>query len=168
MAGAGTLGTIAASGTPGAGDALPPWVLRPPHAYVPGQNDRHPEAFFDAVKADAEAGHLPPARLHETRAFKTGRAYLAAGYYWECHEVLEAVWMQTPVPSPERHMMQALIQLANARLKLRMDRPRAAHRLCAMVRDHLQNCPADRAILGLTRAEVLSEVAQTEATLPPL
>jgi len=34
--------------------------------------------------------------------------------------------------------VQGLIQLANARLKLEMGRPRAAARLCAMTRGHWQ------------------------------
>jgi len=45
--------------------------------------------------------------------------------------------------------VQAIIQLANARLKLRMDRPGAARRLCGMVRAHLDRVPEGAAPLGL-------------------
>lgn len=120
----------------------------PPHAYVPGQNGRHAEGWFDAIKASVTP-ETPPDLLHHTRAWRAGLAYLKAGYYWECHEVLEAVWMQTPSPSPEREMAQAIIQLANAQLKLNMGKPNAARRLAGMVRAHLARCPADRPTLGL-------------------
>lgn len=125
----------------------------PPHAYVPGQNARHPEDWFDTIKATVTSD-IPTARMHETAAWIAGRAYFDAGYYWECHEVLEAVWMQTPDGTAEREMVQALIQLANARLKLRMNRPRATIRLCGMVDAHLARCAGSDMILGLTPVEV--------------
>ncbi|MEM9638529.1 MAG: DUF309 domain-containing protein, partial [Pseudomonadota bacterium] len=69
-----------------------PAGLQPSHAYVPGQSPRHPEDWFDDIKATVSA-EVPPERLHETLAFQTGLAYFGAGFFWECHEVLEAVWM---------------------------------------------------------------------------
>ncbi|XDA99128.1 DUF309 domain-containing protein [Sulfitobacter sp. LCG007] len=134
--------------------------LRPPFAHVPGRNARHPEGRFDAVKDSVEGVSLDV--LHRTQAFRTGLIWLEEGYYWECHEVLEPVWMRTPDPSPERSMVQALIQLANARLKLRMDRPGAARRLCGITAGHLASCPGDAVILGLrvgTVAEMLEETS---------
>jgi uncharacterized protein len=131
----------------------PGGIPMPPHAYVPGRNARHPEDWFDAIKAGVTPD-LSAAALADTAAWRAGLAYLDAGYFWECHEVLEAVWMQTPDPSPEREMVQAVIQLANARLKLRMDRPRATLRLCAMVEGHLARIPDDLPILELTAGQV--------------
>ncbi len=125
----------------------------PPHAYIPGRTARHPENWFDPIKASV-GPDTPLAKMHNTAAFQAGMGYLQAGFFWECHEVLEAVWMQTPAGSPEREMVQAIIQLANGRLKLRMQRPKAARRLCGMVRGHLERCPKDRVILGLTVDEV--------------
>ncbi len=62
--------------------------------------------------------------------------------------------MQTPQGAPEREMVQALIQLANARLKLRMQRPRAVLRLVNMVLAHLDRCPGDAPILGIAPSQV--------------
>ncbi len=140
---------------------LPDVVCLPPHAYVPGQTPRHPEDWFDTIKASASDG-VPLDQLHQTEAWRAGRAYFDAGYFWECHEVLEAIWLQTPDPSPERAMTQAVIQLANARLKLRMDMPRAARRLCDMVLAHLAQCPSDRSILGLGVQDVAKWTEQTQ------
>lgn len=50
-------------------------------------------------------------------------------YYWEAHEVWEAVWQVTGANSPERLLLQALIQGANAQLKRKMGRSGAAGKL---------------------------------------
>ncbi|MEW9918348.1 DUF309 domain-containing protein [Marimonas sp. MJW-29] len=132
-------------------------ILMPPHAYVPGQTARHAEDWFDAIKASVTE-KTPVDALADTSAFRAGLAYLEAGYFWECHEVLEAVWMRTPPGTEEREMVQALIQLANARLKLRMDRPKAAMRLCDMVEEHVRRLPRDKAILGQHAAALAKAV----------
>lgn len=141
---------------------MSPWPdlpehARPPHVYIPGRTPRHPEDWFDEIKASV-GPETPIAELHRTRAFRTGLAYLRAGYFWECHEVLEAVWMRTTDPSVERDVVQALIQLANARLKLLMGRPRAARRLCDMVAAHLTRCDPQRTVLGVRIAEIREAV----------
>lgn len=143
---------------------LPDGVAAPPHAYVPGTNARHPEDWFNGVKQSVTPD-MPMDVLHLTSAWTAGLAYLKAGYFWECHEVLEAVWMQTRDGTAERDMVQALIQLANARLKLRMKRANAAWRLCTMVQAHLARCPMDQAILGLEVREVQDWVRETKAEI---
>ena len=69
--------------------------------------------------------------------------------------------MQTPDGSPEREMTQALIQLANARLKLRMGKPRATRRLCDMVQEHLGRCGEHEQILGVKVQEIAFEMEKT-------
>ncbi|MCC6000913.1 MAG: DUF309 domain-containing protein [Pararhodobacter sp.] len=113
----------------------------PSHAYVPGRTPRHPEGRFDALRATAMPGMTPQA-LAVSPAFCAGLLYLDQGYFWESHEVLEPVWLALPQGTAERHLVQALIQLANARLKARMDRPRAVARLGAIVARHLADCRA--------------------------
>jgi hypothetical protein len=132
-------------------------IPMPPHAYVPGFSPRHSPRLFDEVKASVTAD-VPMHRLHETQAFRAGQRYFEAGCFWECHEVLEAVWLHTRDPSPERDMVLALIQLANARLKILMRQPLAARRLCDMVETHLSRCPEDRAVLGLQVDHMLALV----------
>lgn len=110
----------------------PGWV-RPSHAYVPGRNARHPEGAFDPIRDTAHPGMTPDA-LAESDAFRHGLFYIDAGFYWEAHEVLEPVWMALPEGGTERRFVQALIQTANGYLKIRMDRPRAALRLCRIAR----------------------------------
>lgn len=138
----------------------PTEIELPPHVYVPGRSPRHPDRWFDDLKASVTPD-IAPDQLHTTRAFKAGKAFFDAGYYWECHEILEVIWHQTKDPSPERDMVLAFIQLANARLKLLMAHPREAWRLCDMVETHLARCPIDRRVLGLDTAQMLAEAKAT-------
>ena len=139
--------------------ADPAFVL-PPHTYVPGQTARHPEDWFDVIKASLTDA-VSTQELHQTEAFQTGLFYLRQGYFWECHEVLEAVWIRCPEDSPEREMTQALIQLANARLKHLMGKPRAVLRLCDMVGGHLSRCAGQHLVMGLNVAQVFEWNVQT-------
>ena len=99
----------------------------PTQAYLPGQTPRPPDGMFDDLKSGLDG--IPPERLTETKAWAAGMALLREGYYWEAHEVLEAVWQCCPPNTPERLMVQAIIQRANAELKRKMGQERAARRL---------------------------------------
>jgi Domain of unknown function (DUF309) len=58
-----------------------------------------------------------------------GLALNDAGFFWEAHEILEAVWKVAPQRGRDRILLRACIQVANANLKLSLQRPRAAYRL---------------------------------------
>src|ERR1700692_2909020 len=102
---------------------LPQW------AYVPGET------------AEAEADHdtlwqamaLVPSRFQDFvparhPALRYGIALNDAGYFWESQEILEAVWAAAPQGGRERILLRACIQIANANLRLRMQKPHAAAR----------------------------------------
>ncbi|WP_298495690.1 DUF309 domain-containing protein [uncultured Maritimibacter sp.] len=89
---------------------------REPH--IPGRNARPPE------------GSIAP-------GLDEGFALYHAGFFWEAHEAWEPVWMDLPPNAPEKAEMAALIQLANARLKLVMGKGRAVARILPLVDDHL-------------------------------
>ena len=76
--------------------------------------------------------------------------------FWECHEVLEPVWWNAPQGSPERAMVRAVIQLANAALKQAMGRPGAVARLCALVDAcaRAAHVPGTPRVMGLCGKEV--------------
>lgn len=126
-----------------------------PFAHIPGQTPRHPEGAFDTLRATARAG-MSEGALAASPAFRAGLHWLHTGCCWEAHEVLEAVWMACPPNSPARQLAQALIQIANARLKDRMGRPRAATRLRLIAARHLSEAQQGRCgvILGLDPALV--------------
>lgn len=132
--------------------------LVPTHAYVPGQNERHSEDAFASVCETAQPGMSAEA-LAECAAFKHGLHYLEQGHFWEAHEVLEPVWMALP-DGIERQFTQGLIQLANALLKARMDRPKAALRLCAMARGLIE--VDGETVMGTSRDIYLRQIADAE------
>jgi Domain of unknown function (DUF309) len=111
---------------PSAAGSLP----MPRWAYLPGET------------ADAAADHdtlwqakaLVPPRFRDYvparhPALRYGIALNDAGYFWESQEVLEAVWAAAPQNGRERALLRACIQIGNANLRLRLQKPRAASRL---------------------------------------
>ncbi len=112
-------------------------IVLPDYAYVPGVTPRHAEGAFasyhNSVSPDIAVGALP-----KTRAWRAGLIFFEHGFYWEAHEVLEPVWMATPRNTAAHQLVQGIIQLANAALKVRMDRRQAALRLCTKARTHLR------------------------------
>jgi hypothetical protein len=100
----------------------------PPEPHLPGITPRPAEDHFDAVKATLEGCETPDA-LAASACFKAGFEAFERRYYWEAHELWEPVWMQLPEGSREKALVQGLIQLANAALKQRMGRPKAAERI---------------------------------------
>ena len=128
----------------------PGW--RPPLAYVPGQTPRHPEGLFDPIRDTARPG-MTADDLRRSLAWREGRHYLDEGFHWEAHEVMEAVWLALP-DGPQRLRVQAAIQLANAGLKLRMDRRKAAERLAGIVRDLAQRSEGEVADRWMSRTDL--------------
>lgn len=118
-----------------------PRIPLPAHAYLPGMTARHPEGCFDGLKGGLEPG-MNWGRIAASPAWRNGIALLRHGYYWEAHEVLEAVWMHTAPDTAERALVQGVIQIANARLKLAMGRAKAAARIAGMAADHLKAAEA--------------------------
>lgn len=135
----------------------------PDHKHIPGQNARHPEDAFDWIRdqAAAEAGNA---------AWLYGLRLLREGFYWEAHEVLEPVWMAAAPNSAEKAMAQAVIQLANAALKLDMGKPKAAVRLAEMVEAlAAEAARGGEVVLGVEVAGVgraVGSIKTDEPTLP--
>jgi Domain of unknown function (DUF309) len=103
---------------------LPRW------AYVPGE----------AYEADADYETLAQVKLLVPAAF---RGYVPArhpalryglmlndrGYFWEAREILETVWAAAPQGGRERILLRACILIANANLRLRMEKGGSAARM---------------------------------------
>jgi hypothetical protein len=103
---------------------LPAW------AYVPGETagaepDHQTLRRAKALVPAQFFGHVPTRHP----ALRYGMALNDAGYFWESQEVLEAVWAAAPQRGRERILLRACIQIANANLKLRIQKPNAAARL---------------------------------------
>lgn len=59
------------------------------------------------------------------------------GYWWECHEVMEALWHTSGIGTPAGHVLQAVIQCAAAHLKTRTSQLGGARRLLDHARKHV-------------------------------
>jgi hypothetical protein len=101
---------------------LPRWI------YLPGVDAEADRATLERAKALVPLrfdGFVPAAHP----ALRYGLALNDAGFFWECHEILEAVWAAAPQGGRDRILLRACIQIANANLKLRLNRPGAVARL---------------------------------------
>lgn len=118
----------------------------PTYRHIPGRNDRPDMAFFDGIKAESDTAWLYGIRLFN------------AGFFWEAHEVLEPVWLGAMPNSRERHLVQAIIHLANGLLKETMERPNARRRLAGLARGRLfEAFPDGRGkLMGVDAAEALA------------
>ena len=137
----------------------------PSHAYLPGQNPRHPDGFLDHVK------HAAPAETRNdnsssNQAWMYGLRLIEHGFYWEAHEVLETVWLNAPQNSRERHLVQGVIHIANAALKQKMSKPSAAKRLYRLAATCLQEAfpgQRDSRLMGLHKNRLKSAIADENA-----
>lgn len=138
----------------------------PCRRHIPASGSTPDRAPLDAVKA------LTPPRVseetwQEAPAYAYGLHLYAHGFFWEAHEVWEAVWLATAPNSQERCLLAGLIQLANACLKLEMAQPKAALRLLEASCNHLGECRS-RAVLGLEPAALARDVAAFARRAAPL
>ena len=101
---------------------LPEWRCIPVHAAVPDK------ARLDPVTAGVP-GRFAPEEAARHPAFLFGVDLFNTGFFWEAHEVWEPCWMALAPNSRERTACQALIQGANACLKLRFGWRKAFYRL---------------------------------------
>jgi hypothetical protein len=139
-------------------------LVLPPLPHEPGRTPRPPETMFAPLKAGLSRD-LSAADLASSTAFQGGIEAFRAGYYWEAHELWEAVWMCLPQASCERLFLQGLIQLANAGLKNRMRRPAAARRILALADKALGEAArrSDVAIMGIPQETLSGMYAQAKA-----
>jgi hypothetical protein len=124
---------------------LPAWAHRPGET---AGADHEPLTIAKASIPTRYDGPVPsddPALLY-------GLSLYAGGFFWEAHEVWEAVWKAAPMNGPDRIALRALIQLANTGLKLRMGRNAAAARLLAEAAELVTELVARRVRGGLAAA----------------
>ena len=100
----------------------------PARPHRPGPGRRPDMALLEAAKA-ACPKITEPARWQENRTYRAGWNLYDAGFYWEAHELWEAVWLACRPNSLEQRFLKMIIQNSNARLKEAMDRDKAAARL---------------------------------------
>lgn len=116
------------------------------------------EFFLDLIAA--VPARVTDANWRDVAAYRAGYDLLEAGYFWEAHEVWEAVWHRTAPNSREFYLLRALIQFANAALKANSGQSAAAGRIWPLVESELKcvrRCSDDPIFLGIS-PDVLAEI----------
>ena len=121
----------------------------PTQPHVPGTSSQPDMAPLERVKQKCPK-RVDPDEWREIIAYRYGWSLFDTGFYWEAHEIWEAVWLACAPNSRERLLLRALIQLANARLKQKMGKDNASARLLG---------EADR---------LLADVTGPDSIAPPL
>lgn len=124
----------------GPSDTLPPWSFVPGHRPHPR---RHPEGHSYGAPEPVVS---PPIRRSDP-AIARGEALFDQGYYWEAHEVFEAVWIAAGRKGPAADVARSIVQLAAAGVKLRQGVTAGASRLAISARDRLAAVASERAIV---------------------
>lgn len=138
------------------------WPL-PDEPFVPGKTKRpsHSPAFEAAAEAPR---HTREEAWQENDSYLFALRLHNAGFFWEGHEVMEAVWLGAVPNSEARFHCQAIIQLSNAALKQRMDRQAAALRLLELSRGHWRELRSE-VVMGIRIDAALSVLYDFESAL---
>jgi predicted metal-dependent hydrolase len=143
----------------------------PPYTYVPGRaphpkSDPHGHAYGRAEEPLAE---FDPARLDRSPDFRYGVDLFHAGFYWEAHEVWEALWHAVGRAGPTAELLKGLIKLAAAGVKVLEGIPSGAASHARRAAQLLEHAAAGGiATVGLTPTRELIEASQSIAAQPPL
>ncbi len=98
----------------------------PPYAYVPGGRWPHPTRSPSGHSYGRQHGPADAIVADHWRAsplYLRGITLFNAGYYWEAHECWEALWHAHGRRGPIAELLQALIKLAAAGVKVLEGRP---------------------------------------------
>jgi hypothetical protein len=157
-------------------------VSLPRLAHVPGTGTEPDRAPLEAVKALVPRP-ATAAGWEANEPYRYGAALCLNGFFWEAHEVWEAVWLACPPNSRERLLLRGLIQVANALLKSKMERRNAAQRLFGEAAGLVEECrigraeselmgvdlqDLSRALAGALAGTEPERLAVTDAALRPL
>ena len=150
----------------------------PAYRFVPGLHPhpvRDPAGHsYEAVPRRSRLGPWDPAAWRVLCDWLAGVDRFNTFYFWEAHESWEGLWAGLPRVSPPARLLQGLIQIAAALLKIHLGSPLGAAALSHDGLDKLAESAADQpTLLGLDLRETTSNFHHyfrplAERTLPPL
>jgi hypothetical protein len=109
-----------------------PSLQLPPYAFVPGK-DPHPRSHplgHSFGRPDPEPIFIPSSEWRRNEAWLQGVDLFNMGYFWEAHEAWEFPWHAAKNHEPDQALLlQALIQLTAAALKVPMNQALGLQRL---------------------------------------
>lgn len=113
-----------------------PHLPLPDYRYIPGQMPKN-EHRGDIPKIKIE--NLPPEKWRENEAYLYGLDLFNHHFFYEAHEVWEEIWIKVGKKTTQGKFLQALIQLAAAKLKILMGEPSPAKRLNLKAKELFQD-----------------------------
>lgn len=122
----------------------------PRYAYRPGTDTPHPRRHPEGHAYGAPDPAPPPVceeAWRENGDWLHAVDLYNAGYYWECHELLEGLWNAAGRRSETGRLLRALVQVAGAALKRAQGESAGARRLAAKALGTLES--ASGPALGL-------------------
>jgi predicted metal-dependent hydrolase len=117
----------------------------PAYAYTPGR-DPHPvrdPRGHSFGQHPATPDRPDPGRWRESHDYLRGLDLFNAGYYWEAHESWEGLWNACERDGPTARLLQGLIALAAAGVKLRQGIPVGARTHARRAKDLLDSVSPD-------------------------
>ena len=150
---------------------LSPLRVFPAYAYLPGRFPhplRHPAGHSFGVEFEPI---VDPAVL-DCDAFRWGADLFNHGYYWEAHEVWEALWRASTRHFAQWHLMKGLILLCAAGVKVRegkqIAKERHATRAVKLFSSIVESAADEfEAALGMTVATLAGHAMSVAADLHP-
>ena len=127
---------------------------------MPGRtpHPRRTDQGHSYAQPEPQPSLFPPDQWHHSEAYRYGIDLYNHGYWWESHEVFEALWNNAGRRSEQGNFFQALIQLAAANLKRFMGNQQAAQNLLQRGLVRLERMPDF--YMGMDVARLTEEVRQ--------
>ncbi len=114
-------------------------LIVPAYTYVPGHwphPNRDPEGHrFDQSLSPAK--HLNLTDWETCTRYTEGIELFNQGYYWEAHEAWEEIWRLDGKHGPQGQLLQGLIKIAAAGIKIRQGHSKASRSLLTQASKHI-------------------------------
>lgn len=120
-----------------------PQVPFPGYRFIPGAepHPRRDPKGHSYGQPDPKPPRLPPERWRENEAYLFGVDLYNFAYWWESHELWEALWHLTGHAGTEAQFLQGLIQVAAANIQRHLSKPDGPKRLAGEAVDRLRDVP---------------------------
>ena len=121
----------------------------PPYTYVPGGLWPHPTRSPHGHSYGRQHGPVEAIVADQWQAcplYLRGITLFNTGYYWEAHECWEALWHAHGRRGPIAELLQALIKLAAAGVKVLEGRPSGVRTHATRAAGQFEKFAPDRAI----------------------
>ena len=141
----------------------------PAYRFIPGQSP-HPRR--DALghsysQPEPTCRNVPAERWFESEDYLFAVDLYNHGYWWESHEVLEALWHAAGHATPEGEFYRALIQFDAACLKRAVGKNAPAQRLLQRGLERLSKFPRQYMGVNVTAFSEAARISFSESNGPP-